>query len=150
MPTIYPESLLEDLVAAFIPDVAEADGRLEEITNAARVFKGFDAIKLETPALIVGVGQSSPDEVGNFVCELNLGLRRNAKEDNIRATQTEAEAELRDICQGQDIENLLNSKASSMGIPLRVQFFEPTTFTRSADEGDFISTQAVEVTVYFD
>lgn len=151
MATLYPESMLEDLVAAYVGDQVEVAGELAAILSAGPVLKGFSALEFAVPALTVGCGGSSDDPAtGNFHCSLALNVYSHSKEAGIRDKHTAREAELRDINRNDDIEAGLNAKAVALGIPLRVQFFDPKELTRSAVDGNFVSTLSADVEVYFE
>ena len=149
MATLYPESMLEDLMEAYFTDAVEPAGLLAGIISAGGAYKGFSAIGLQTPALIFAVSGSADNTVGNFDCSLTISIRCSAKEDGVRALQTTREAELRDICRDQEIEDAINAKAEELEIPLRVNFFDPNELTRGAVDEDFISAQQIAVEVFF-
>jgi len=150
MATLYPESLLEDVVAAWIAANAAPGGKLAGLVAAGAVFKGFGAAEASTPCLVVGVAGSAEDpSTGNFNCRLSVSVRCSPDEPGVRANQTAREAELRDLLRTPGIETALDAVSAGLGGGLRVQWWEPKGMERGVVDGDFASAAEVEVETYF-
>lgn len=150
MADLYPESMLEDLLEAYFSEAVPADGILKPIFDAGGIYKGYDALEIETPALIFGVAGSDDDEdTGNFICTAVSSIRMSRKADALRATMSTAEKELRTIWRDTEIETLLNTKAAEEGWPIRIQFVTPKSLSRAMDGEEVVSAVTAEVEVYF-